>query len=142
MHQPVSWVMGWNETAVFKQCISTKTYISNMTLFIHLNHPQFCGSEIQITEIKPMKIKVCYSKSWKESHFSRYADINPALFKHLFKDTTGVSSTGYWNRLGCGRRLSHKMKKWDKGGYVENFMMLLIHTLPVLSSRLITSNKT
>jgi hypothetical protein len=61
--------MEWNETAALKQCISTKTHISNTTLFTHLNPPQFCGSEVQINEIKSIKIKVCYSKYGKNKIF-------------------------------------------------------------------------
>jgi len=61
--------MEWNETAAFKQCISTKTHISNTTLLTHLNPPQFCGSEMQINAIKSIKIKVCYSKSGKNHIF-------------------------------------------------------------------------
>jgi hypothetical protein len=30
---------------------------------------------------------------------------------------------------GYGRRLSHRMKKGDKGRCMENFMMLVIHRL-------------
>ena len=43
---------------------------------------------------------------------------------------------------GHGKRLSHKMKKGDKEECMENFMVLVIHTLPVLYGRLTTSSKT